>query len=710
MSVSEFGRKSLGELLSTTEGNRRFKTRLLYNLRVSGWNDNGRLRDAGGELPKSSNEEVMLHFLDLVRNDLEATHVLAVVLDREQQTFESLWSGGFGSDEEARNWAREQWSWMKEALSERNLVSNIVDLRTGSHPAEPEYRGRPGKLVAAPVIAGDRCVGLLVVGGDPEKQYTSGQQRVLRSAAFVLGQTIYGISGENESREILYAMIQSLAAALDARDAYTRGHSDRVAMFAMAIANERGEQADSDAPGGFRDQLRLAALLHDIGKIGIRDDILLKPEALTDQEYGIIKKHPELGADIIKSSGALDYIVPGVLYHHERRDGSGYPVGLEGEEIPLVARIIGLADAFDAMTSDRTFRPGMSQAEAIEILKGFSGTHFDPELVDALIRAYEKGVSTTIRVAVGGGWDPARDEASTIEEAFPGLGERIPSLPAVVSRLNDIVRDPDCSAGDIANVLSTDEGMVARVLKIANSAFYALPGRIGSIPLAVTILGITTLRSLVISTALADITRAISGCPEVAERLWDHGMDVGVWSRWISRKVGGLDPEEAFTAGLLHDIGKGLALRSIPADREKVRMRLLGTGDSSAIEKETLGFDHTELGGWAADRWRLPSALVRAVRWHHRPEGAAGEEPEIERLVWVVHMANILAWGEVCGPVALAELLAEKADPVVLRCLPFGDPASIEEVMPFVQDGIDLGRQLFSKPVGARAANPSPRF
>ena len=206
-----------------------------------------------------------------------------------------------------------------------------------------------------------------------------------------------------------------------------------------------------------------------------------------------------------------------------------------------------------------------------------------------------------------------------------------------------------------------------------------------------------------ISTALADITRAISGSSEVAERLWDHGVDVGVWSRCIARKVGGLDPEEAFTAGLLHDIGKGLVLRSLPSDRERVKMKLLDTENSSPIEKETLGFDHAELGGWAADRWRLPTALVRAVRWHHRPEGTAGEEPEVEKLVWVVHISNLLAWAEDSGPEELANLLAGKADPVVRRSLPFGDPASIEEVLPFVKKGIDLGRQLFSEPVGARS-------
>jgi len=704
MSVSEFGRKHLGELLSTTEGHRRFRNRLLHNLRVSGWRENGRPEGDGSpsELQNPSTDEVMAHFLSLVREDLESTHVLAEVVAQDGNNFESLWSDGFGSDEDARTWASDRWAWISGVVSDKHLVSDAMDLPVRESSGDGSLTFRSGRLMAAPVVAGERPVGVLIVGNVPEKDYAPPWRRMLWNAAFILGQTIHGVSGENESREILYAMIQSLAAALDARDAYTRGHSDRVAMFAMAIANELGEPSDLDAPGGFRDQLRLAALLHDIGKIGIRDGILLKPAALTDQEYDTIKKHPLLGADIIKSSGALDYIVPGVLYHHERCDGSGYPVGLKGEEIPPVARIIGLADAFDAMTSDRTFRPGMSQSEAIEILKGFAGSHFDPDLVNALVRAYEKGVSTTIRVASGTSRDHAQEEASHIEKAFPGLGDRIPSLPVVVSRLNEVVREVDCSVSDIAKVLSTDEGLVARVLKIANSAFYALPGRIGSIPLAITILGISTLRSLVISTALADITRAISGSSEVAERLWDHGVDVGVWSRCSARKVGGLDPEEAFTAGLLHDIGKGLVLRSLPSDRERVKMRLLDTENSSPIEKETLGFDHTELGGWAADRWRLPSALVRAVRWHHRPEGAAGEEPEVEKLVWVVHISNLLAWGEDSGPAELADVLAGKADPVVRRSLPFGDPASIEEVLPFVKEGISLGRQLFSEPVGAR--------
>ncbi len=705
MSVSEFGRRSLGELLSTGEGHHRFKNRLLHNLRISGWRENG--RHAESEAPikadPAGNGDPMLRFLALLREDLKSTHVLAIVLDRERQEFEFLWSDGFGSHEEARKWADKHGEWLRGVLAQKRLAFNTLGVPDADSPGGGALEPIPGLLIAAPVMAGERPIGVLVAGNATGRECSPAERRILRSAAFVLGQTIHGVTGENESREILYAMIQSLAASLDARDAYTRGHSDRVAMLAMAVANELDQRAETDVPGGFRDQLRLAALLHDIGKIGIRDDILLKPAALTDQEYGIIKKHPVLGADIIKSSGALDYIVPGVLYHHERRDGSGYPVGLQGEEIPLVARIIGLADSFDAMTSDRTFRSAMSQEKAIGILKGFSGTHFDPELVDALVRAHEKGISTTIRVAAAAAPCSSGAEASHIEEAFPGLGERIPSLPAVVSRLNDIVRDPECSVSDITKVLSADEGMVARVLRIANSAFYALPGRIGSIPLAVTILGITTLRSLVISTALADITRAISGSPEVAERLWDHGVDVAVWCRWIARKIGDVDPEEAFTAGLLHDIGKGLVLRSLPSERERLRMRLLDTEDSSAVERDTLGFDHTELGGWAAARWRLPVALLRAVRWHHRPEGAAGEEPEIEKLVWVVHVANILAWGGDADPAELSALVTRKADPVVARCLHFGDPVSIEEVLPFVREGIDLSRHLFSEPAGARS-------
>ena len=168
--------------------------------------------------------------------------------------------------------------------------------------------------------------------------------------------------------------VEALLVALESKDRYLNGHSARVRDMAIKL----GEISGLD-----RGQLRSlshAALLHDIGKIGVHEDILNKEGALTDDEYEIIKKHPQMSADIIAPVPFLNPSLKGVLHHHENWDGTGYPEGLSGEQIPLTARIIAVVDAFDAMTSDRSYRGALSEAQAVERIRAGSGSQFDPRI------------------------------------------------------------------------------------------------------------------------------------------------------------------------------------------------------------------------------------------------------------------------------------------------------------------------------------------
>ncbi|MGG6311525.1 HD-GYP domain-containing protein [Paenibacillus macerans] len=179
----------------------------------------------------------------------------------------------------------------------------------------------------------------------------------------------------------------TLAAALDARDPYTAGHSLRVAEYAVKI----GELAK--LPEESIDELRKSALLHDIGKIGIRDAVLLKEGRLTEEEWEQVKEHPVLGEAILKQvepSDAMAPFLPGVRSHHERYDGGGYPDGLAGDDIPLFGRIIAVADAFDAMTSDRPYRKGLAESVAIAILEQGRGSQWDPYFAELFVEAYHR--------------------------------------------------------------------------------------------------------------------------------------------------------------------------------------------------------------------------------------------------------------------------------------------------------------------------------
>nr|WP_215191469.1 HD domain-containing phosphohydrolase [Exiguobacterium sp. s7] len=193
-----------------------------------------------------------------------------------------------------------------------------------------------------------------------------------------------------ENEQLLNSLFVLFAATLDARDSYTAGHSERVAAYSVELAQAL------QLPTGQIELLRKSALLHDIGKIGIRDDVLLKEGKLTDHEFAQIQEHPTIGIHILNQislPAALQPILAGVRSHHERIDGTGYPDRLVGEEIPLFGRIMAIADAYDAMTSDRPYRDGMPVEKALSILESGRGTQWDPAFVDVFIRLRRQAIS-----------------------------------------------------------------------------------------------------------------------------------------------------------------------------------------------------------------------------------------------------------------------------------------------------------------------------
>ncbi|MCP4716427.1 MAG: response regulator [Deltaproteobacteria bacterium] len=176
-------------------------------------------------------------------------------------------------------------------------------------------------------------------------------------------------------RRLLLGSITSLIQALEARDRYTRGHSETVARIAVAMAQKMGFAEEE------LETIHLAGRMHDLGKIGIRDSVLLKPDALTKTEFSLIKKHPVIGAEILGSIPSLAPIIPGVLHHHERMDGKGYPVGLKGDAIPVLARIIAVADIYDSLTSDRPYHKRRPLSVALNIIDEATGDQLCPECV-----------------------------------------------------------------------------------------------------------------------------------------------------------------------------------------------------------------------------------------------------------------------------------------------------------------------------------------
>ena len=187
------------------------------------------------------------------------------------------------------------------------------------------------------------------------------------------------------NRELFLGTVKALAAAIDGKDPYTRGHSERVSRFSVAIAEGLGLAAEEI------EKIRISALLHDVGKIGIDDRILKKPAALDDQEFEVMKTHPQKGYKIMSQIPAMREFLPGMYMHHEMINGQGYPQGLEGDDIPMQARIVSVADTFDAMTTERPYQAAMDLEAALTRLKSFIGTRYDARVVGAFIAACEAG-------------------------------------------------------------------------------------------------------------------------------------------------------------------------------------------------------------------------------------------------------------------------------------------------------------------------------
>jgi len=188
-----------------------------------------------------------------------------------------------------------------------------------------------------------------------------------------------------ENRELFIGTVKGLAAAIDGKDPYTRGHSERVSRFSIAIAQRLG------VPDDEVEKIRISALLHDVGKIGIDDSILKKPSALTDEEYEVMKKHPQKGYKIMSQIPAMKEFLPGMYMHHEMVDGKGYPQGLKGDEIPLMGKIVAVADTFDAMTTERPYQKAMKFDDALARIESFVDTRYDADVVAALVAACKEG-------------------------------------------------------------------------------------------------------------------------------------------------------------------------------------------------------------------------------------------------------------------------------------------------------------------------------
>jgi HD-GYP domain-containing protein (c-di-GMP phosphodiesterase class II) len=294
------------------------------------------------------------------------------------------------------------------SLGELDRLAESIDIDVSAHPGHlllnracqrPEFEwAHPWlqHLVALPLWHEQQLLGvLLAINCDDPGDFTSVDVQLFRAVAdrvtaFLENQRLYdGVA------DLLMGLLHAMVNSIDAKDPYTCGHSERVAFISRALAQEANLSPVEC------ERVYLAGLLHDVGKLGVPDAILCKPGKLTVEEFDAMRKHPEVGARILARVRQIADLVPGVLHHHERADGRGYPHRLPGKEIPLLGRIICLADCFDAMTTSRTYRVALPLPVALAEIRRCSGTQFDPELAEMFLRLDPQRLSKESRECAG---------------------------------------------------------------------------------------------------------------------------------------------------------------------------------------------------------------------------------------------------------------------------------------------------------------------
>ncbi len=353
----------------------------------------------------------LLYTLGRSMNDLtQPAQFIQRMCDRLRVALPFAWIGAtFSSDADVSGGAAGRFFSSGEVSMDRELLSAAAAQVSEDHePQVPliltELNGESlpgsGQVLVQPIWRAGRHAGALLAGdkyGD-DPQVSSYDIQLLEAASGYVGAFLDNAVLYAEQQALFLGTLEALTASIDAKDRYTCGHSRRVAHLSHRLALATGMSEDE------ADRVRIAGLVHDVGKIGVPEAVLVKNGRLTDEEFSAIKKHPEIGFRILKDIRLLTDVLPGVLHHHERFDGRGYPHGLSGTAIPLMARIIALADTFDAMNSNRSYRAAMPRAETLAEIERCAGAQFDPQMAkvfvgldfseyDRLVREEAKGVA-----------------------------------------------------------------------------------------------------------------------------------------------------------------------------------------------------------------------------------------------------------------------------------------------------------------------------
>ena len=444
------------------------------------------------------------------------------------------------------------------------------------------------------------------------------------------------------AKEMTRGFVRAIADALDAKDQYIHGHARRVSGYSTAIGRRMGLGEVTI------EQLSMAAFLHDIGKLGTPDQILLKPEELSREEVAIMRLHPTRGARMLSGICDMEEVAEAIRHHHENFDGSGYPSGLSGEQIPLLARIIRVADAYDAITSQRPYRQAASHEFAIEQLLLRAGEMFDQEVVNAFC---DLAALAGIRRAISQGDGCIR------------ISPRAPDVDAA-----------GLSFGEVIHEIETEPMLAVQVLHEANIGWEE--SRTIRLHVACARLGQERLREMLTQAEVPDWNR------EIYSALWEHSIRAAEAARMLADKTGLVNPEDAYTLGLIHDAGKILLHNLFP--RRMEQLSAVAADDRSDVEVALFGIDHAQVSQWLAEKSGVSHGLSIAIQAHH--DAVRTNTP----IALLLHIADAIAKAGTSNEVATLDSI--ESDRLYMLGV---NRSELSELHSWTGSAVEQGLQIF---------------
>jgi HD-GYP domain-containing protein (c-di-GMP phosphodiesterase class II) len=431
----------------------------------------------------------------------------------------------------------------------------------------------------------------------------------------------------HENLQNLKETAKLVLALLGGKDSRLKDHSERVANMSANFAESSGILSEDDL-----EQLHLAGLLHDTGYISAAAELLDPGHTPSEEELLLIKRHPVAGVDILSNYPPFVSILDSIRHHHEAFDGSGYPDGKKGEEIPLAARILHLFDSYDKLTSADRTNKGLSRDDTLAEIRKKAGQEFDPELIPKFVEFMQADSATQEDFLT-------KKQTTLIKQTFAEILQKFsagkivpPAMSQVVLELRNVIKRQDSSVKDLADVLEKDPVLSLRLISVAKSPIYKGYGEVKTVQTAIPRLGFKETLSIVVAISNKSLYEVKHPQHRVLlDKMWVHSLATAYAAKLIGQSLLLDDPESLFLMGLTHDVGKVILLRAfaeIPQDK----------GLNTDVILSAIQDAHQSIGVMLIKRWGFGDDFGRVISLH---EGSNFTE-QTKKEILVIHLANLM--------------------------------------------------------------------